>query len=211
MCKRRALLESIHLVALAIWLAMLATAAIGASLVFPAMRAAHASVPDYPAYPAEAWRLAGGLAASPIFFFTAKVQSWCGLVAALSFLGALTRGVRLRSPIGAARLVLLLVGCATLTYYTHSYIPTMHSQLDLLLAASADPARAEEAKAAQGVFDNAHTLGSPLISTMGLAILAAMALVPLSMRSAACDATSSTMNTATNARTASSRSNHGNA
>jgi len=182
MTTRRAWLEAVHLLALAAWLAMLATAAIGASIIFPAMREAKASAPNYPAYPAEMWRLVGGLAASPIFFFTAKVQAWCGLVAVFSFLGVLASGLTPKSFVGAARLLTLLVASGTLAYYTHGYMPRMHEQFHALRDASTDAARTEEAAAVQRRFDDAHRLGSPLISTMGVAMMVALVLVPISMR-----------------------------
>ncbi len=178
---RSATVEVIHSLSLAIWLSMLVTAAMGASMIFPAMREAHATAPGYPAYPGEAWRLVGGLAASKIFFLTANIQAWCGLVAAFSFIAAAALGgVRLRSLTGAARLFALLVACATLTYYTHFYMPAMHSQLDTLLATSSDPAQAEAAKAAQATFDVSHKTGTPLITTMGVLVLISLALIPLS-------------------------------
>jgi hypothetical protein len=178
---RSAVIEAIHVISLAVWLSMLVTAALGASMIFPAMREAHATVPGYPAYPGEAWRLVGGLAASRIFFLTASIQAWCGLVAAFSFIAvAAVGGLKLRSITGAVRLIALLAGCATLTYYTHFYMPDMHAQLDTLLATSADPAQAEAAKAAQATFDVSHRTGTPLITTMALLVLAALALVPVS-------------------------------
>ena len=178
---RSAVVEAIHSLSLAVWLSMLVTAAMGASLIFPAMREANATVPGYPAYPGEAWRLVGGLAASRIFFLTASVQAWCGLVAAFSFIAvAALGGLKLRSLTGAARLIALLVGCATLTYYTHFYMPDMHAQLDTLLATSADPAQAQAAKAAQATFDVSHKTGTPLITIMAVLVLASLALVPIS-------------------------------
>lgn len=176
---RAAIVEAIHTLSLAIWLSMLIAAALGASLIFPAMRDASATVPGYPAYPGEMWRLVGGLAASRIFFLTANIQAWCGLIGAFSLIGAAALGgFKLRSLTGAARLVALLLGCATLTYYTHVYMPDMHAQLDTLLTTSADLAQADAAKAAQAAFDVSHGAGSPLIATMAVLVAAGLVLVP---------------------------------
>jgi hypothetical protein len=114
----RAVLETIHLFALAMWMGTLATTGAFAGVTFREMRGLDPHLPAFAAYPNDHWVIAGGRVMAQAFVLSDLVQLACALVAGIT-LAALAIGRRIdaRRAANTLRLVLVAALVVSLLHY----------------------------------------------------------------------------------------------
>lgn len=126
----RSTLESVHIVALGLWVGTLGMAGAAAAIVFPMMRDLDPTLAIYAAYPEPHWRLAAGHVAASLFFISDLVQLVCAGLAGL----ALTLMVLLKRAAWpdralAGRFVIMTLLLALLSYRFFILAPRMDQSL----------------------------------------------------------------------------------
>ena len=81
--------DTIHTLALCLWLAALILGGASAAVVFPTMKSVNPMLPDFPGFEADHWKIAAGMVQQRIFFVSDTVQ----FIAAIA--AFLTLGLRL--------------------------------------------------------------------------------------------------------------------
>jgi len=82
----RAFCETVHIVALAMWLGFVVAAGTFAATVFSVTKALDPRLPGYEAYTGEHYLIVGGKMAQTVFFVTDVVQFACSLAAVVSLI-----------------------------------------------------------------------------------------------------------------------------
>lgn len=169
-------LPAIHLVALATWFGALLAAGLTAALVFPAMRRVAPILPDFAAYPGEHWKIAAGSVANRVFLVVDSIQLACAVIAILTLgltfaaAGKAVPGLRIRPPLGGARLALLTIASTLLCYELFILSPRMAIHLSDYWAAARE-GRLAAADIAKAAFDADHPTASGVLSTTAVAVL----------------------------------------
>ena len=170
----RAFCETVHTVALAIWLGVVVAAGATAAIVFPAMKALSPRLPEYAAYDGEHWPIAGGHIMVPVFLFADIVQFVCALLAALTLVGLLLLvKIPARRPAVILRMLALAVAIASLTSMLLIVTPRFNAAVTQFW----DAAKAGDSKAAQihkAAADDIHPLASKLLSLTAGAVFVAL-------------------------------------
>lgn len=167
------LLETLHAAALSLWLCFLATAAISAAIIFPAAKKLNLSLPDYPGFEADHWRIAAGQIQQRIFFFCDSGQLICCILAVLT-LGLL---LVLRKLPGrgttALRVLTLSAASVVFAFYLMVLAPRMAVNANQYWSAakSGDTAAAS---AAHALFEADHPTASNCLGATGLFVLTAL-------------------------------------
>lgn len=88
MLKWRAFCETVHVLALALWLGFVVAAGAYAAVVFPTAKGLGPRLPDFESYTGDHWLIVGGRIAQTVFLIADVVQFVCVLVAVSSFAAA---------------------------------------------------------------------------------------------------------------------------
>ncbi len=173
----RPFVDTLHIVALAFWLAALLGSGAAAAVLFPTMKHLDPTLPAFAAYPHEHWKIAAGHAANKLFFLADIVQFAAAFLATVTF--ALTlfflrilpdrgrswplaiRGVSLAAALTAAAYLLLVLSPAMGLDYQH-------------FIAAASAGQVEQADAARAAFEAAHPKASTAISITAAAVFVAL-------------------------------------
>ncbi len=170
----RAFCETIHLVALGLWVGTLAMTGAAAAILFPTIRGLRPTLPDYARYTGEHWLIAAGHVVQRLFLLCDTIQFGCATVASAS-LAVLYLRLRLewRRPASFARLGGLLVAMGVLFYQFFFLVPGMNRHLTAywIAAQTGDNATALVHKAA---FDADHPTATGLLVSGTLAVLVAL-------------------------------------
>ncbi len=182
MWKRGEQTDAWIVVALTLWLGVLATAAFNAAIIFPNIRDMHAIVPGLALPEDEHWKYIAGKVQFKVFAMSDWVQLACAaVVVALTVLQSLReRGQLIGLLLWRARLVITIVSAALLAYYLFAFMPDVRHQLSTMWSAL-DKGDLNAAKAAQAAFDKGHPTSSKMLSVMLLLTLANMVLTAVSI------------------------------
>jgi len=97
MSRWRRPVETLHIVALGVWLGVLLATGAAAAVLFPTMRDLEPTLGAFAAYEGEHWRLAAGVPAARLFAIADVVQFVCAAIVlvtmAIGLMGWLGRGV----------------------------------------------------------------------------------------------------------------------
>jgi len=129
--------QTIHLLALALWIGAAAMSGVVAAIVFPTMRTLDPTLGAYPNYSGDHAVLAAGNIAGRVFLFVDMVQFICAAVALASFIAMLMLGYSLNTLARVARSVILCVALGILSYHLFVLMPGMHDDLKAYWAAAA--------------------------------------------------------------------------
>lgn len=135
--RARALLESVHLVSMGLWVGSLGMAGAAAAIIFPEMKSLEPTLAVYPQYAEPHWRLAAGHIAAKLFFVSDLVQLVCAPLAGLSLVFIVLRKLApWPSRTMAARLVVMTLLMAVLSYRFFVLAPRMDRELALYRGAA---------------------------------------------------------------------------
>lgn len=168
-------LETLHLTALSLWLCFLATSAISASIIFPTARKLNLSLPDFPGYETDHWKIAAGQIQQRIFLFCDAGQLGACLAAALTLGLLLVRRRVSRRPASGIRVLAISGASVVFAYYLMILAPRMNANAADYWA-QARAGQAEPARAAQARFETDHPTASRcLAATAGFVLCAFVA------------------------------------
>lgn len=171
-----AVCETVHMLALAVWLGALMTGAISAAIIFPAMRELRPSLGEFAAFEGEHWKLGAGRVQARIFFVGDFLQLGAGALAFLTLgVRLLGAGVARASRTAATAVRTLGVGAAVVLLLVNLVIlaPRMNPHLKAyweLAAAGRTPEALVEADA----FASLHPAATRTLAGTGAAVLVAL-------------------------------------
>lgn len=172
----RAWLETIHHLALAVWLGVIVAAGAFAAIVFPTMKALDPALPGFAAYAGPHWRIAGGKLGQQIFLLTDIVQFACAVVTVATLLClfvTLGASPQRRRPAAWVRALGLSLAFASAAGQILIVGPQMNSALKSFWAA-AGAGNADLAALHQGAFDQLHPIASWLLTGSAVGLVAAL-------------------------------------
>ena len=167
-----AILESIHGVALALWLCVLFGAGLGAAVAFPKMKELAPTIPSFAAYTGEHWRIAGGKVGMTLFWIVDQVQLPLAVLAVITVLGIAMarRGLEGRR-LMVARVVIVLLATGIAGFHSLVLSPRMRAKMeDFWVAAKAG--EMEKAASLQSAFDADHPTSRVTLESTALLLLA---------------------------------------
>lgn len=148
-----------------IWVGTLGMAGASAAIIFPTMRSLEPTLGAYPLYTEPHWRLAAGHVAAKLFFASDLVQLVCAPLGGLALvLMVLKKAVPWPSRLIAARLVVLTLLMAVLSYRFFVLAPRMDRDLSLYRAA-ASTGEMEPAAQHLAAFNVDHPTASRIMTT----------------------------------------------
>ncbi|MCA9303934.1 MAG: hypothetical protein KC996_07430 [Phycisphaerales bacterium] len=167
--------QTIHLLALALWVGAAAMSGIVAAIVFPTMRTLNPTLGAYPDYTGDHSTLAAGNIAGRVFLLVDTVQFVCAATALASLIAMLMLGYSLNTLARVARSVILCIALGILSYHLFVLMPGMHNDLKAYWDAAAigDNLTADMHKDA---FLALHTTASRSIGGTTIAALVAFVL-----------------------------------
>ena len=181
MNRTRAILETVHLAALGIWLGSIGIAGAAAAVAFPKMRELDPTLGAYTAYSGEHWPIAAGEVLFKVFQISDFVAIVCVALVAGSLLTAIVAG---RLSVGRLsvklRIALVLTMIVVQAWAMFVLIPRMdHNVGEYWSAARAgDPERADEYRV---LFNNDHPTSRRVSETLMVIILISMVATSASM------------------------------
>lgn len=168
--------DTLHTLALALWLSALVLGGASAAVMFPTMKSVHPSLADFPGLEADHWKIAAGLVQQRIFLVSDAVQ-FVAAIAAFATLGVRLIGVGVpraaRRPATVVRAA--AVGCAMLLLSYHLLVlaPRMSDNLAVYYE-HARAGRLVDAGAARGRFDADHPTAGRVLGATTLCVLSAL-------------------------------------
>lgn len=168
--------DTIHTLTLCLWLAALILGGASAAVVFPTMKSVNPTLPDFPGFEADHWKIAAGVVQQRIFVVSDIVQL---IAAAAAFL---TLGLRLsgwgvpRAQRRRATLVRALAVAAAMLLLSY-HLLILAPRLSLNIAEYYEHARAgrvPEARASQALFDADHPAASRILTVTAACVLTAL-------------------------------------
>lgn len=170
----KAACETVHLLALSLWLGVVVSAGAFAAIVFPTMRGLDPHLPEFEKYQGEHWRIAGGRVAQQVFLLTDIAQFVCATVTIATLVCMLTLfGLPKRRTATVVRALSLGVALACAAGLIIIVAPQFNAALKLHWAAAAAGNAAEAAKHKE-VLDRLHPISSWLMSGTAGAVLVAL-------------------------------------
>ncbi len=167
MQKRRAVLETVHLTALGVWVGALGMTAAVAAIIFPAMRDLDPVVERFAAYPQDHWVIAAGWVMARVFFALDVAQLGCAALAVVTIFGLFimkktpTRWRRLR-------MVLVIGTVGSVLWYVLMVAQPMNADLASFWR-EAQAGNVAEADAYRAAFDARHPVASRFMGITGAA------------------------------------------
>jgi hypothetical protein len=170
----RAFLETVNLVALALWLGAIVFSGVVAARVFVVMRELDPRLNAYADYTGEHWKLAGGKVANGVFAITDIAQFLCALIAGLCFAALVaTRIVSPRRLSTWLRGLGLSVGMACVMGLLLVVSPRLHAALAGYWAAARE-GKNDEALRLQALAGQIHPTATMLMGVGAFAVLVAL-------------------------------------
>lgn len=170
----KAACETIHHLALALWLGAVVFAGAFAAIIFPTMKGLDPRLPDFAAYSGEHWRIAAGKVAQKGFLLADIVQFGCAIVAVASLLGMLVLfGLPRRRPATFLRALALGVALACAAGQIIIVAPQFNAAVKLYWAAAA-VGDMQATLAHRAVTDRLHPIASWLLSGTAISVLIAL-------------------------------------
>ncbi len=170
----RAVCETVHNLALALWLGVVVSAGAFAAIVFPTMKGLNPRLPDFERYEGEHWRIAGGKIAQKVFLLADVAQFGCAIVALSTLLCMLVLfGLPRTRPAIWVRSLALGIALACAAGLIIIVAPQLNAALKLHWAAAAAGDSADAA-AHKLVVDGLHPVSSWLLSGTAISVLIAL-------------------------------------
>ncbi len=163
--------ESVHFVALAVWLGSLVMAGAVAAQVFPLLRAMDARVPDHPGFTGEQWLIVGGRVGDMVFTTSDFIQFFAVLIAVFTLvvsIGVFKLSARRISTL--VRAVALGGSLLVVAYQLLVLGPTMQHELRAYWSA-AQGGDNESAQLHREAFDALHPRATWALAGSSLAVL----------------------------------------
>lgn len=166
-----AVFETLHAVALAVWLAVVVGAGLAAAVVFPTMKELDPMLPGFAASPGDHWLIAGGHVGRTVFAISDRVQPVCVVVAVVALAG-LTRLRHTGRGWLAARWA-LVGGAGVMAVASGVWLSPRMDQNLVSYWDAARTGRPAEAAVFRSAFDSDHPKASAMLSaTAGCVLLA---------------------------------------
>jgi hypothetical protein len=121
--------QTLHLLALAIWMGSVAMSGLFAAIIFPTMRTLDPTLAQYPLYTGDHSMLAAGRIASKVFLSVDTIQFVCSAIAMGGFIVMLLTGYSLNTLSRVARSFLISCALAMLSYHLLILMPGMYEDL----------------------------------------------------------------------------------
>lgn len=171
----RAFTETVHQVALGLWLGSLVMAAATAAIVFPTMKALDPRLPAFSAYTGEHWLLTAGQIGERVFTISYLIAFPCSLAAivTLAVLVLIFRLPRTR-PAVILRIIALAIAVAAFAAQLLIVSQSMNASLRAYWAAAL-AGENEVAARHQAAFRDLHPTASTLMGVTGVSLLVAFA------------------------------------
>jgi len=174
--KRLSIIEALHALFVALWLAALIGSALGASIVFPVMKDLNPSLPQYGAYHGEHWKIAAGHVGNKLFGIADMIQ----LVGAVGAVGTLGLALHARSKAGqhagglwAFRAGVVGAAAALAAYHILILGPSMTQGIQDFWAA-ARAGDASKADTLQAAFNKNHPVSRLILEATTVLMLLAL-------------------------------------
>lgn len=167
--------QTIHLLALALWIGAAAMSGVVAAIVFPTMRTLDPTLGAYPDYTGDHSVLGAGNIAGRVFLVVDMVQFVCAALALGAFIVMLILGYSLNTLTRVLRSVILCVALGILSYHLFVLMPGMHDDLRAYWDAAAI-GNNSTADAHKDAFLALHTTASRSIGATTMAALLAFVL-----------------------------------
>lgn len=172
----RRLLETLHALALGLWLGVLCMTGFTAAMLFPTMKALNPTLPQFSAYTGEHWRIAAGSIAQRLFLACDTVGLACGILSILTLglsLFSLRKLGRTSVALPAVRVAAVSLAGALLGYQLFMLGPEMGRNLARYYAAaqSGDMAAAATHQAA---FAAQHPTATTVMGSLAACTLIAL-------------------------------------
>ncbi len=170
----RAFCETVHVVALAIWVGFVVAAGTFAATVFSVTRSLDPRLPGYEAYTGEHYLIVGGKMAQTVFFVTDVVQFACVLVSVMTLVAilAMRRG-ETRRPTMAIRTASVVVAMASVAALLLVVNPKIVAATSSYWAA-AKAGDMPTALAHKAIAADTHPYASALMVTTAIMVLLAL-------------------------------------
>lgn len=170
----RAFCQTVHVVALGLWLGTLVMVAAAAAILFPTMRSLDPRLPAFAAYDGDHWRLAAGRVGQQLFLVADAIQFACALAAAATFLAmAVFLGMGRGRASTILRALALSVAVAAAAGQIIVLAPSMNAALRAYWSAAA-AGDTLAAAAHQAAFSDLHPYATALLAVGAIAVLGAL-------------------------------------
>lgn len=162
--------QIVNLLALSVWLGSVAMSGVVAAKVFPLMRELQPTLASFPDYEGDHALLTAGQVASSIFFIVDTIQFICATLALGSLVALVVMGYSLNTLARVARVVLLCMTLALLSYHLFVFMPGFEGTLRAYwdFAHAGDTVQADALK---DQFLQSHPTASRLIGGLTIMVL----------------------------------------
>lgn len=172
----RKIAETIHFVALGVWLGTIVTTGMAAAMLFPTVRDLSPSAPKFAEYTGEHWRIVAGHIGARLFLNADVVQFVCAFVAIFSAgVSVILMGRHWRTIGTGGRMVLLSCALTAFSYGFFIHTPQMNAHLVAYWQA-AEAGDIEAATAQQGAFAAMHPTSTTILGLTAFCVLGTMAV-----------------------------------
>lgn len=172
----RTFCQTVHLVALGLWLGTLVMVGGAAAVLFPTMKSLDVRLPAFAAYDGEHWRLAAGRIGQQMFLVADLVQFPCALLTAGTFLCMMVWfGIGKRRGSTVVRALALGVAVAAAAGEILVLAPSMNGSLKAYWGAAQ---AGDNAAAAvhQRAFNDLHPIATNLLAVDAIAVFVALVM-----------------------------------
>lgn len=170
MHRTRAIVHTVHVAALGIWLGSLLMTGVAAAILFPTMKGLAPQLPAFASYTGDHWMIAAGRTADRLFSINDALQLACALVVVTTLAsGALWCNLRPTGLRGVLRLLVLAVALVALGFQLFVLAPRMSLNLRTYwqAAQTGDRPLADQHQAA---FSSDHPTAQNTLATITLAV-----------------------------------------
>lgn len=162
--------QTLHIVALAVWMGAVGMSGLVAAIVFPTMRELDPTLGAYPDYAGDHALLGAGQIASRVFFAVDIIQFACASLALGTVVVLVVTGYSLNTLARVFRVIVLCMTLALLSYHLFLFMPELQRLLNGYWdhAALGDTATADQYK---DRFLAHHTTASRILGALTLMVL----------------------------------------
>lgn len=170
----RKIAETIHFIALGVWLGAIVTTGMAAAMLFPTVRDLSPSAPKFAEYTGEHWRIVAGHIGAGLFLNADVVQFVCAFVAIFTAgVSVILMGRHWRTIGTGGRMVLLSCALTAFSYGFFIHTPQMNAHLVAYWQA-AEAGDIETAAAEQQAFAAMHPTSTTILGLTAFSVLGAM-------------------------------------
>jgi len=170
----RKLAETVHCLALGVWLGAIVTTGMAAAMLFPTVRELTPVTPKFEAYEGEHWRIVAGHVGAGLFLNADVVQFVCAFVAIFTAgVSVILMGRQWRTVGTGLRMVLLSCALTAFSYGFFIHTPRMNAHLAAYWRA-AEAGDNAVATAEQQAFAALHPTSTTVLGLTALCVAAAL-------------------------------------